>query len=464
MFSRPMVSRRAMLRSLAGGSMLLPALVTEMLRAEETTPPKGVDPLTPKMPHFAPRAKRVIFLYMSGGASHVDTFDPKPKLFAGAGKKVPNKRDSGQFLKRPDFEFKRYGRCGLEVSSLFPNVGELADELCLIRSMQADHGNHFEATLGIHTGSVNVTRPSIGAWVSYGLGTENQNLPSFVALAPQLPYAGGAVWGSDFLPPCHQGTRVIPGPEPIPDMNRRSASQELQNLELGLLGKLNRRHLGSHDVDPQLAGRIRAFETAAGMQQQAPEAFDLSKETDATHRLYGLERGSSKGFAWQCLVARRLAERGVRFIELIDTGSNHNWDSHSNMADHIALAQNVDRPIAGLLRDLKSRGMLEDTLVVWTTEFGRTPMVAAPDSKGREHHPRCFSSWIAGGGVKAGTTYGSSDDYGIDPAENPMHVHDFHATILALLGINHEKLTFRHAGRDYRLTDVAGNVVKELIA
>jgi uncharacterized protein (DUF1501 family) len=247
-------------------------------------------------------------------------------------------------------------------------------------------------------------------------------------------------------------------------MLRRAASQDLQNMELGLLDRVNRRHLLTHDADPQLAARIRSFETAAGMQQAAPEAFDLSKESDATHALYGLERGSSKGFAWQCLVARRLAERGVRFIELIDSGSNKNWDSHDNMQEHVRLAQNVDQPIAGLIRDLKSRGMLDDTLVVWTTEFGRTPMVATPEHKGREHHARCFSSWMAGGGIKGGIVHGSSDDYGIAPAEDGVHTHDFHATILALLGLQHEKLTYRHAGRDYRLTDVAGNVIREILA
>jgi hypothetical protein len=330
--------------------------------------------------------------------------------------------------------------------------------------MHGDHGNHFEATLGIHTGSVTVTRPSIGSWVSYGLGTENQDLPSFVALAPYLPYAGAAAWGNDFLPPTHQGVRVTPGPEPIPDMLRRTPTQDLQNLELGMLASLNRRHLATRDADPQLAGRIKAFETAAGMQQQAPEAFDLSKESDETHALYGLERGSTKGFAWQCLVARRLAERGVRFIELIDSGSNNNWDSHSNMAEHVRLARNVDQPIAALIKDLKRRGMLDETLVVWTTEFGRTPFALSPTHLGREHHPKCYSSWLAGGGVKGGTVYGVSDDYGIRPAANGVHTHDFHATILALLGLDHEKLTYRHAGRDYRLTDVAGNVIRDVIA
>ncbi|MDB5295896.1 MAG: hypothetical protein JWO31_1879, partial [Phycisphaerales bacterium] len=357
------------------------------------------------------------------------------------------------------------GKSGLMVSDLFPKVAACADDLCVINSLKGDHGNHFEATLGVHTGSVTFARPSIGSWVSYGLGTLNRNLPSFVVIAPQLPYAGGQVWASDFLPACHQGTRVVPGPDPIPNMKRRLPSGDLQAMELSMLASLNRGHLArAGGADANLAARIRSFETAAGMQQQAPDAFDLTAETDATLDLYGLERGSTKGFAWQCLVARRLVERGVRFVELIDTGASNNWDSHSDMAAHVPLARNVDGAIAGLLQDLKGRGLLDDTLVVWTTEFGRTPQVDTKDHKGREHHPNAFSSWMAGGGIKPGTAYGSSDDYGISVADRQVHVHDFHATILHLMGMDHERLTYRHAGRDYRLTDVAGNVVRDLIA
>jgi len=303
----------------------------------------------------------------------------------------------------------------------------------------------------------------MGSWVSYGLGTENRNLPYYMVLAPFLPYAGGQTWSADFLPGCHQGVRVVPGEEPIPNMRSRIAP-ELQQLELGLLAQMNQKHLHQRDPDPMLAARIRSFETAAGMQREAPDAFDLSKETDATLALYDLERGSTKGFAWQCLVARRLAERGVRFVELIDSGSNTNWDAHDNMDSNRPLAENVDRPIAALLKDLKSRGMFEDTLVVWATEFGRTPLVDRPGHKGREHHAPAFCSWLAGAGVKPGITYGQSDDYGVKVAENEVHVHDFHATILYLLGLNHEKLTYRHAGRDFRLTDVHGNVVKAILA
>ena len=452
-------TRRQAIRSLAGGSLLLPGIVSELLAADALRAVPA-DPLSPKAPHFSPKAKRVIFLYMSGGVSHVDSFDPKPSLVVQHGKKAPN----GQFLKRPDWDYQPHGRCGTEVSELFPHIAGCVDDIALIRSMHGDHGNHFEATLGIHTGSVTFARPSIGSWVSYGLGTFNHNLPSFVVLAPFLPYAGEQVWSSDFLPGCHQGVRIVPSGEPIPNVNRRLESAELQEMELGLLQSMNRQHQQQRATDPLLAARIRSFETAFGMQMEAPEVFNVDEESDETHALYGLVRGARVGFAWQCLVARRLAERGVRFIELIDSGANRNWDSHGDMADHGRLRNNVDRPIAGLLTDLKQRGMLDDTLVVWTTEFGRTPFVEKADNKGREHHALAFSSWMAGAGVKGGIVYGQSDEYGIKVAENGVHVHDFHATILHLLGLNHERLTYRHVGRDFRLTDVSGNVVHGILA
>ncbi|HEU0010444.1 MAG TPA: DUF1501 domain-containing protein [Verrucomicrobiae bacterium] len=451
-------TRRQAIRSLVGGSLLLPGIVWELLAADAARG-GALDPLAPRPSHFPARAKRVIFLYMSGGLSHVDSFDPKPGLFADDGRKLPQ-----GFVKRPSWEFSPYGRSGTEVSDLFPAIAECVDDLAVIRAMRGDHGNHFEATLGIHTGSVTVPRPSLGSWVSYGLGTVNQNLPAFVVLAPFLPYAGEQVWSSDFLPGCHQGTRVTPGADPIPNVKPQPGTAELQELELGLMQSMNRRHLRSRADDPLLAARIRSFETAFGMQMAAPEAFDLSAESDATHALYGLTRGARLGFAWQCLVARRLIERGVRFIELIDSGSNRNWDSHADMNAHWPLSRNVDQPIAGLLKDLKQRGLLDDTLVVWTTEFGRTPCVEKPEFKGREHHCLAFSSWLAGGGVKGGIVYGASDEYGINVAENQVHVHDFHATILHLLGLDHERLTYRHGGRDFRLTDVAGKVVTGVLA
>jgi hypothetical protein len=333
--------------------------------------------------------------------------------------------------------------------------------------MTTDNNEHFQATLAIHTGSFFVARPSMGSWISYGLGTFNRNLPSFVVIAPNLPYAGTQVFANDFLPAYHQGTRVLPGREPIPNLRRPTASggrepADLQQLELGFARALNQGHLKRNGHDSELAARIRTFETAFQMQFEAPEVFDLSRETNETLRLYGLDRGDTQSFAWQCLVARRLAERGVRYIELIDTGSSNNWDAHSDIAALEPLARRIDRPIAGLLQDLKRRGMLEDTLVVWTTEFGRTP--GQDGARGRGHHPAVYSSWLAGGGVKPGIVYGKSDDIGATVAENPVHVHDFHATVLHLLGLDHERLTYRHAGRDFRLTDVYGNVLPGLIA
>ena len=462
--------RRQFLRSFVAGSLLMPGILHEML-ANDTARADLTDPLSPKAPHFMPKAKRVIFLFMTGGVSHVDTFDPKPRLFADVGKEVkldhPEIRNRPGyeriFLKRPQWEFSPHARCGTEVSALFPHLAECVDDIALIRSMHTDHSNHYNATLGMHTGSFAFARPSLGAWVSYGLGTENHNLPSFVVIAPAQTYAGSQVYASDFLPGAHQGTLVVPGPEPVANIHPRTQLNR-QELELRALAKLNRRHLAERDEDSLLAARVKTFETAFGMQMAVPDAFDFTKETDATLRLYGLERGSTKGFAWQCLVARRLVERGVRFVELVDTGSSGNWDSHGDMMDHARLAKNVDQPIAGLLRDLKSRGMLEDTLVVWTTEFGRTPFNNSADAKGREHHSWAFSSWLAGAGVRTGIVYGETDEYGMRVARDDVHVHDFHATILHLMGLDHERLTYRHSGRDFRLTDVAGKVVKGLLA
>lgn len=447
-------TRRQVIRSLMCGSLLFPAALSELLATDSIIP---TDPLAVRKPHFAPKAKRVIFLYMSGGVSHLESFDPKEKLAADGGNK-----HKGKTLLAPQFNFSPAGDSGIPVSELFPNVARCVDDLCIIRSLTGSHFEHFQATLGVHTGSLTVKRPSLGSWVSYGLGTENRDLPSFVVLAPFLPYAGTQPWSSDFLPASHQGMRVLPGADPIPNLQRRSASAAVQELELNLLSRFNERHLAGRSDDPLLGARIRSFETAYGMQQAMPSALDLSQETDATLRLYGLERGATQGFGWQCLIARRLSEHGVRFVELIDSGSSNNWDSHSTMKDHVPRAKNVDQAIAGLLTDLKARGMLDETLVVWTTEFGRTPH--SDGVTGRSHHPYVFSSWLAGGGVKGGIVYGASDDYGYEVAENPVHIHDFHATILHLLGLNHEQLTYRHAGRDFRLTDVSGRVVHELIA
>jgi hypothetical protein len=453
---------------MVGGSIVFPAIVSELLAQEDgrDKPGRSQDnPLAPKKPHFPPKAERVIWLFSTGGVSQMDTFDPKPKLFAADGKTLGvggGLSNEKRPLLKPRWAFKPGGTCGTQVSDLFPHLRDKMDDVCLIRSMTSDNNEHFQATLAIHTGSFFVARPSIGSWISYGLGTVNQNLPSFVVIAPYLPYAGTQVFANDFLPAYHQGTRVIPGKEPVPNVKRQGNTADLQEMELGFADALNKGHLARHGNDTDLAARVRTFETAFKMQFEAPEAFDISKEPDKILELYGLKRGDTEGYGWQCLIARRLAQRGVRFIELIDSSSSKNWDAHSDMAEHEPLARKIDRPIAGLLTDLKRLGMLEDTLVVWTTEFGRTPGQDGP--KGRGHHPACFSSWLAGGGVKPGLAYGATDDIAATVAEKPVHVHDFHATILHLLGIDHEKLTYRHAGRDFRLTDVYGNVVKDILA
>ncbi|HWB11891.1 MAG TPA: DUF1501 domain-containing protein [Pirellulales bacterium] len=469
-------SRRRAIQSFVSGTMLLPGIVHELLAADvrgDSGPARDpeADPLAPRPPHFPGKAKRVIFLFMTGGVSHVDSFDHKPRLFADVGKEVkldhPEIRNRPGyeriFLKRPQWSFRPRGECGTEVSDLFPHMAQCVDDIALIRSMHTSHSNHYNATLGMHTGSFAFARPSLGAWVSYGLGSDNANMPSFIAIAPAQTYAGSQVYASDFLPGAHQGTLVVPGSEPVANITPREP-RPLQQLELGALARLNQRHRSERPGDSLLAARVRSFETAFGMQMAVPDAFDFSRETDSTLQLYGLERGGTKGFGWQCLAARRLIERGVRFVELIDTGSSGNWDSHGDMMDHGRLAANVDRPIAGLLRDLKQRGLLDETLVVWTTEFGRTPFNNSADAKGREHHNWAFSSWLAGAGVKGGIVHGETDEHGVRVARDPVHVHDFHATILHLMGLDHTRLTYRHSGRDYRLTDVAGRVVSEILA
>jgi hypothetical protein len=420
--------------------------------------------------HHPARADQVIFIFSTGGVSHVDTFDPKAKLTADHGKSITASRwlnkpgNFQRFLVKSRFGFKNYGRSGLPFSELFPHLGSMADELCVLRGMHCDSDGHDKATLAAHTGSAQFARPSAGAWVSYGLGTLNENLPGFMVLAPAAPYAGAQTWSSDFLPGSHQGTHVIPGPNPLPHVKSRSPREEMQRLELDFLAGMNRGQLRQTGPDRALEARIRSFETAFGMQREAPEALDITRETDQTLTMYGVDRKATSGFGWQCLAARRLLERGVRFIELIDVGSSGNWDSHGNMADHIRLAKAIDQPIAALIADLRRRGMLERTLVVWTTEFGRTSFNATADHPGREHHNLGFTSWMAGGGVRGGMAYGGTDEYGIQAVEGKVHTHDLHATILHLLGIDHEKLTFRHAGRDYRLTDIAGEVVQGILA
>jgi hypothetical protein len=455
-------TRRTLIRSIVGGSLVLPGILSQLLAADSQ--PQS-HPLAPRSPHFAPKAKRVIFLFSTGGVSHMDTFDYKPELFKaddksyGVGGGLSNQK---KLLVKPMWKFRPGGQCGTMVSDLFPKIREKMDDICLIRSMKSDDNEHYQATLAMHCGSFFFTRPSMGSWVSYGLGTLNQNLPSFMVIAPHLPYAGTQVYGNDFLPAYHQGTRVVPGKEPIANLEKRTRSSRLQELELELTESLNREHLNRTSQPGDLAARIQSFETAFRMQTEAPDAFDLRQESQETLSLYGLKPGESEGFGWQCLIARRLAERGVRFIELIDTGASNNWDAHDNMKQHEGLAKKIDQPIAGLLTDLKRRGMFEDTLVIWTTEFGRTP---GQDGKyGRGHHSACFSSWLAGAGVKGGMAYGETDDIAATVAKDRVHVHDFHATILHLLGLDHERLTYRHGGRDYRLTDVHGTIVNKILA
>lgn len=457
-------NRRQILRSSIAGSMLLPGL-TECLALDEQS--KGMAQKT----HFPAKAKNVIFLFMTGGVSHVDTFDPKPALHRDHGKEIkadhPEIKDRPGYekiyLKRPQWEFSPHGESGIEVSTLFPHVATCVDDITMIRSMHTSHSNHYNATLGMHTGSFAFSRPSIGSWVTYGMGTVNQNLPGFIVIAPRQTYAGTQVYSNDFLPAINQGTLVVPGAEPIANVSPR-LPKDRQRLELDALQALNSLHLDKRSNKEALQTRMKSFATAYGMQSAVPEAFDFSKETESTLNSYAIQPNSTAGFGWQCLAARRLVERGVRFVELIDTGSSGNWDAHGDMMSHVGLAKNVDQPIAALLKDLKQRGMLEDTLVVWTTEFGRTPFNNTADAKGREHHPWAFTSWLAGAGVKKGIVHGATDEHGLRASEDTVHVHDFHATILHLLGFDHEKLTYRHAGRDYRLTDVEGTVVQNVLA
>jgi hypothetical protein len=444
-----------MIRSLVSGSLLMPGILSELMASEAPASPVADGPLSVKSPHIAPRAKRVIFLFATGGVSHIDSFDPKSSDKGRDG----NGKDK---LMGSVFKWSANRRCGTVVTDIFPHLRDVLDEVCVIRSMKSAHFDHTEAAVGMHTGSATFTRPSMGSWISYGLGTYNQNLPSFMVIAPHLPYGGTQVYASDFLPAYHQGTRVVPGQEPIENLAARVKERRLQELELGLLAKFNASHLQQRVEDSNLAARIKSFETAFQMQTAGPEAFDLNQESDATHDLYGLKRGETSSFGWQCLVARRLAERGVRFIELVDTGSRPNWDSHGDMKEHESLAKAVDKPMAGLIRDLKQRGLLDDTLVVWATEFGRSP--GKEGKFGRGHHGECFSIWLAGGGIKPGIVHGETDDIGRTIVSGKVDVHDLHATILHQLGIDHTRLTYRHAGRDYRLTDVHGRIVREILA
>lgn len=417
----------------------------------------GGHALAPRPSHFPAKAKHLILFFMTGGMSHMDTFDYKPQLNRDHGKKVGDRT-----LKRTQYAFQQYGQCGQWVSELFPHVGSVVDDLCFIHSVFNDSAGHSKATLSMHTGSVTIPMPSLGAWVGYGLGTLNPNLPPFVVFAKLEPYNAYQCWGSDFLPAYYRGLRIIP-PEPIPNLDNPIPSTPRRELERMMLHDVNEAHLQAHPGDLQLTSRMANFDTAYGLMREAPEAFDIARESDQTLALYGINRDDRKSFGWQCLAARRLIERGVRVVELFDVGSHNNWDSHSDMEQHRGLAAKLDRPLAGLIADLKQHGMLEETLIVGCTEFGRTPWQDLTP-EGRGHHARAFTCFLAGGGVKTGTAYGASDEIGDAIAAHPVHVHDFHATILHLLGLEHTRLTYRYAGRDFRLTDVAGDVVRGVLA
>ncbi|MBM3846596.1 MAG: DUF1501 domain-containing protein, partial [Verrucomicrobia bacterium] len=423
-------------------------------------------PLAGRSPHFTPRAKRIIFLYMPGGPSHVDLFDPKPRLQQDNGKPLPfdkpklERTKTGNLLASP-WTFRQHGQCGTPVSELLPRVSSCIDDICVIRSMLADNINHTGAALQMCTGEQAFSRPSLGSWLTYGLGTENQNLPGFVVVSPAAVFQGAQLWASSFLPSAHQGTLIRDLNQPIANLHDPSFSR--QRAKLDALRQLNELHKQGSPIGSELDGRIASFELAYRMQMEAPEAFDLSRESAATHRLYGTNDPATEQFGRQCLLARRLAERGVRFIQLFNAPTNNVWDHHSDLRQQLPKrCAAVDVPIAGLLTDLKSRGLLDDTLVLWGGEFGRTP--TAEGANGREHHPFGFTMWLAGGGIKGGHVHGATDDFGWHAVQDAVHVHDLHATLLHLMGLDHTRLTFHFGGRDYRLTDVYGNVVQQILA
>ena len=456
------------------GALSLASVLNEALGAPASG--AGSDfPLRPRSPQFPAKAKRVIHLFMNGGPSHVDTFDPKPSLEKYAGKLLPNEnlkteRKTGAAFPSP-FKFSKRGQSGIEVSEIFEKVGECIDDIAVVRSMHADVPNHEPSLLLMNCGEARLVRPSLGSWVTYGLGSENQNLPGFIAMCPGgYPIQESQNWQAGFLPGVYQGTYVDTQHTRIEKLieNIRSncTSQAEQRQQLDLLQKLNQRHAGQRQKDGQLEARIQSFELAYRMQMDATDAFDVSREPEHIRKMYG--EGTQ---ARQILIARRLLERGVRFVQVWH-GSGQPWDSHDDIEiNHRRLAKECDQAIGALLKDLKQRDMLKDTLVIWGGEFGRTPTVELPTPgsnagkiNGRDHNHHGFSMWLAGGGVRGGTVYGATDEFGFQAVENKVHVHDLHATILRLLGFDHEKLTYRSAGRDFRLTDVSGHVVQELIA
>jgi hypothetical protein len=468
-------TRRDFLKSAGAGfgSLALAALLAEqgLLAAEDETAP--VNPLAPKPPPVEAKAKRVIFLFMSGGPSHLETFDPKPALQRLHGQKLPESFGPVKTRRGVDKNkllaskrtFRKCGQSGIEVSDWLPNLAECVDGICLLRGCHGDSVTHPESVYLMNTGSILMGRPSLGAWVSYGLGTENQNMPSFVVM-PDVggwPKGGAPAWGNGFLPAAYQGTIVRGGASPVLHLQTpRGISDDQQRRTLDLVNALNREHQRVRDADSELAARIAAYELAFRMQAHAPEVVDVSRETEGTKRLYGLDRKETADFGLRCLLARRMVERGVRFVQLY-CGDTNGWDAHSDIeGNHGKLCLQSDRPIAGLLKDLKSRGLLDSTLVIWGGEFGRTPM--SEGTTGRDHNPHGFAMWLAGGGVKGGQVIGATDAVGLRAAEEKTHVHDIHATILRLLGFNHRRLTYRHNGRNERLTDNAGRVIDKALA
>jgi hypothetical protein len=447
------------------GSALFPGLLSQLL-ADST----ASDPLAARPAHFPAKAKRVIFLFMNGGVSHVDSWDPKPLLFKNAGQSVAvdefqgRKGDYRMFLTRPLWEFQPHGQCGTEVSALFPHTAKCVDDICVIRSMRSDHTNHYESTLGMHTGSFNFARPSIGSWVLYGLGTDNANLPGFVSIAPPANNGGTANYGSCFLPAIYQGTRL--GQAGRPMANARMANiaggerrADRQRTQLDVIQEFNRQATPSGPTDPLISGLMDSFELAYRMQGEMPPLLDISAESASTKSSYGLDDASSRNFGHQCLLARRLLEAGVRFVEICQPG----WDHHRGLQEALTNScRAIDKPMSGLLGDLAARGLLEDTLVIWSGEFGRTPTSQGGD--GRDHNSKGYTMWMAGGGVKAGHVHGATDELGFEAVSGRMHVHDWHATMLHLLGLDHERLTYRHAGREMRLTDVKGQVEHGILA
>ncbi len=457
MLHHPLSRRELLLRTSAGfGYLALAGLCGRAAAAE----PRG--PLAPREPHFAPRAKRIIFLCMRGGPSQMESFDYKPRLNADNGK--PSRNRSMRYF-GSQWRFRQYGQCGRWVSDLFPHTARHADELCVLNGLHADSGEHAAALTQMHTGSFQFTRPSIGSWVLYGLGTENQNLPGFISVAPPVALGGARTYGNAFLPAAYQGTPIGTMGRPVRTAAvgnianpRLSAGQ--QRAQLDLLQSMNRDLAGRRPADAPLEGIIESYELAFRMQAEMPRLTDLTGEAQATLDLYGIgDRRPTDDFGRQCLLARRFAEAGVRFIEL----THDNWDHHGFVSRLMPdRSREVDQPIAALLTDLKRRGLLEDTLVLWGGEFGRTP--DDPTQDGRGHNHQGFTMWLAGGGVKGGTVHGATDEHGHAAVEGRVHLHDLHATLLHLLGLDHERLTYRHAGRDFRLTDVHGRVVSEVLA